>query len=195
MAGPPSDREFDFHPGMDMRWEVARSTEETSGEVFESTNWLDPGMPGPPVHVHPNAEESFEVIEGSLEVFKDGEWATFGPGEAATVPAGAPHTLRNGDEASKIVTRLRPAGRSEAFFRHLHSLIREGKLKRLPSKEPRSAIYAAMLFNNYPDVTRVTGPLSGASGRWPFSGEGLGSGSRSLMPLHGVATIFPRRPS
>ncbi len=32
---------------------------------------------------------------------------------------------------------------------------------RLPPNEPRSAIYAAMLFNRYPDVTHDTGPLNG----------------------------------
>ncbi len=155
-------RQLDFHPGMGMRWEITRSTEDTSGELFESVNWLDPRMPGPPPHVHPNAEESFEVIEGSLDVFREGEWTTLGPGATAAVPAGMPHTLRNGsDEPAKIVTRIRPAGRSEAFFRHMNKLIGEGKLKRLPPKEPQSAIYAAMLFDEYPDEIRATGPLNG----------------------------------
>jgi mannose-6-phosphate isomerase-like protein (cupin superfamily) len=147
---------------MGMRWEVTRSSDETSGELFESTNWLDPQMPGPPPHVHPNSEESFEVIEGSLDVFKDGQWTAVGPGETAAVPPGMPHTLRNAtDDPVKVITRLRPAGRSEEFFRHMHRLIHEGKLKRLPPKEPRSAIYAAMLFNRYPDEIRATGPVSG----------------------------------
>jgi quercetin dioxygenase-like cupin family protein len=160
-AATEGDRQLDFHPGMGMRWEITRSTEDTSGEVFESTNWLDPRMPGPPPHVHPNSEESFEVIEGSLDVFKDGEWTTLRPGATATVPPGVPHTLRNGaDEPAKIVTRIRPAERSEAFFRHMHKLIGEGKLKRLPPKEPGSAIYAAMLFNEYPDEIRATGRLN-----------------------------------
>ena len=39
--------------------------------------------------------------------------------------------------------------------------IHEGKIRRLPPKEPRSAIYAAMLFVSYPDVIRATGPLGG----------------------------------
>lgn len=43
----------------------------------------------------------------------------------------------------------------------MHSLIREGKVKRLPPKEPGSAIYVAMLFNRYPDEIRATGPLNG----------------------------------
>lgn len=143
-----------------MRWEVTRSTADSDGELFESTNWLDPRMAGPPPHVHPRGEESFEVIEGALDVNKDGEWITLGPGESIAVPAGETHTLRNGtDEPAVIVTRIRPAGASEGLFRDMHRLIAEGKIKRLPPREPRSAIYAAMLFKRYADDIRVVGPL------------------------------------
>src|SRR5437588_3384194 len=115
-----TERQLDFHPGMGMRWEITRSAQDSAGEVFESTNWLDPRMPGPPPHVHPNSEESFEVIEGSLDVFKDGQWTTLQAGATATVAPGVPHTLRNAtDEPVTAVTRIRPAGRSEAFFRHM----------------------------------------------------------------------------
>src|SRR6185503_6985232 len=78
-----NDRRLDFHPGMGMRWEVTRSTADTAGDLFEATNWLDPHMPGPPVHVHPTAEESYEIIEGALEVCVDGEWRTVRAGETA----------------------------------------------------------------------------------------------------------------
>jgi mannose-6-phosphate isomerase-like protein (cupin superfamily) len=155
------DRQLDFHPGMEMRWEITRSTEDTSGELFEATNWLDPRMPGPPVHVHPTAEESFEVIEGTLEVFMEGEWSRVGAGEKATVLTSVPHTLRNSGEPATIVTRVQPAQRFEAFFRDMHRLIHEGKIKRLPPKEPRSAIYAAMLFGEYPEEIRTTKPPNG----------------------------------
>ena len=33
-----NDRNLDFHPGMGMRWEITRSTEDTAGELFEATN-------------------------------------------------------------------------------------------------------------------------------------------------------------
>jgi hypothetical protein len=49
---------------MGMWWEITRGTEDTSGELFEATNWGEPRMHGPPTHVHPTAEESYEVIEG-----------------------------------------------------------------------------------------------------------------------------------
>jgi mannose-6-phosphate isomerase-like protein (cupin superfamily) len=162
MAASGADRQLDFHPGMGMRWEITRSTEETSGELFESTHWYDAGEPGPLVHVHPNTDDSFEVIEGSLEVCIDGQWRSLQAGETVTVPAGVTHTFRNAsDKPVEVISRIQPAGRSEAFFRDMHRLIHEGKVKRLPPKDPRSAIYAAMLIDAYPDEIRITKPPNG----------------------------------
>jgi hypothetical protein len=78
------DRRLDFRPGMGMWWEITRSTEDTSGELFEATNWIEPRMPGPPVHVHPTAEESYEVVEGALEVFMNGQWSPVSSCSSAT---------------------------------------------------------------------------------------------------------------
>jgi mannose-6-phosphate isomerase-like protein (cupin superfamily) len=157
-----ADRQLDFHPAMGMRWEITRSSEDTSGELFESTHWYDPREPGPIVHVHPNTEDSFEVIEGTLDVCIDGDWRPVEAGQTATVPVGVPHTFRNAsDQPVRVVTRIRPAGRSEAFFRDMHRLIHEGKIKRLPPKDPRSAIYAAMLLGEYPDEIRAVKPPNG----------------------------------
>ncbi len=60
-----------------------------------------------------------------------------------------------------VVCRHQPAGRSEAFVRDMHRLIHEGKIKRLPPKDPRSAIYAAMLIAAYPDEIRIVKPPNG----------------------------------
>jgi quercetin dioxygenase-like cupin family protein len=166
------DRELDFHPAVGERWEITHGAADGSGEVFEATVWLDARMPGPPPHVHPNSEESFEVLEGSLEVLTDGTWTTLRAGERATVPAGARHTFRNrSDEPAKISARMQPAGRSEEFFRHMVALIREGKIKR--PQELRSGIYFAMLFERYPDVSRVTGPFKVAFKALALIGKAL----------------------
>jgi quercetin dioxygenase-like cupin family protein len=157
-----SERQLDFHPGMPMRWEITRSTADTGGELFEATNFVGPQMAGPPVHVHPKAEESYEVVEGALDVFVSGEWTTLRAGETATVPAGVPHTLRNATtEPVRVVNIHRPALQFESFFRAMQALIQQGKIKRLPPKEPRSAIYVAMLFTKYPNEIRVTKPPNG----------------------------------
>ena len=114
------------------------------------------------------------MIEGSFDVFNDGQWTTLGPGATAIVSRGVPHTFRNrSDETAKVVIRIRPAGRSEAFFRHIHALIGEGKIKRLPPKEPRSAIYSVMLFDEYPDWSRPTGPMSGVFKALTLVGKAL----------------------
>jgi hypothetical protein len=87
------------------------------------------------------------VIEGALEVFMNGHWNPVRAGEKATVPAAMPHSVRTaGDEPARIVNIHQAAQRFEPFFRDMHRLIHEGKIKRLPPKDPRSAIYAAMLF-------------------------------------------------
>ncbi len=78
MAASGPDRQLDFHSAVGMRWEITRSTEDTSGEVFESMHWYDPREPGPIVHVHPNTQDTFAVIDGTLEVCIDGEWRPAG---------------------------------------------------------------------------------------------------------------------
>lgn len=121
-----------------------------------------PADAGSPLHVHPNSEESFEVVEGTFDVFLDGEWSRVQAGETATVPPNAPHTLKNAsDGPAKLITRIKPAGRSEELFRHMHRLIEEGKIGRLPPNRPRSAIYAAMVFGAYPDEILTAKPPNG----------------------------------
>src|SRR5215207_3210412 len=137
-------RQLDFHPAMGMRWEITRSTEETAGEVFESTHWYDAREPGPNVHVHPNSDDTFEVIDGTLEVCIDGEWRPVRAGEAVTVPAGAPHTFRNAsDQNAKVKRIMRPAGRSEAFFRDMHRLIGEYP-DEIRSVNPPNGVFKAL---------------------------------------------------
>ena len=77
-ASASADRHLDFHPGMGMRWKITRSTEETGGEVFESAHWYDAGEPGPPVHAHPDTDDTFAVVDGTLDVCIDGEWRSCG---------------------------------------------------------------------------------------------------------------------
>jgi mannose-6-phosphate isomerase-like protein (cupin superfamily) len=169
------DRQLDFHPGMEMRWEITRSTADTAGERFEATNWIGPGMAGPPVHVHPTAEESYEVIEGALDVFLHGEWSTLHVGESASAPAGVPHTLRNATaEPVRIVNIHRPALQFESLFREMQAVISQGKIKALPPKEPRSAIYVAMLFGKYPHEIRVVKPPNGVFKALAVVGRALG---------------------
>jgi len=55
----------------------------------------------------------------------------------------------------------------------MHRLIHEGKIKRLPPKDPRSAIYAAMLFGRYADEIRTVKPPNGVFKALAFVGRTL----------------------
>lgn len=150
---------LDMSDGLGASFEITKTAEQTGGELLEIINVLYPGMVGPPIHVHPTIEESYEVLEGEIEVYSGGGWSTVRQGESASVPPGEPHSVRNlGDEPARIRNLHAPALRFESFVRDMHHLIESGKIKSLPPSEPRSAIYAAMLFGAYPDEIRVVRP-------------------------------------
>jgi quercetin dioxygenase-like cupin family protein len=158
MQEQQSEHRYDWGAGTGMQFAITRSTEATSGEMLELTMWLAPGMDGPPVHTHP-AQETFEVTEGEIEVLLEGRWKRFVTGETAVVPKGAPHSVRNLSAQPAVAVNIhRPATRMEAFFVEGANLVGEGKIKNLPPKDPRSAVYAAMLFTKYDRDLRVTNP-------------------------------------
>jgi mannose-6-phosphate isomerase-like protein (cupin superfamily) len=150
-------RRIDFRPGMDMSWEIVRNGEDTDGELLEAESWLGPHSPSPPVHVHDNAEDSFEILEGRLDVKLDGIWRTYGPGERAAAAAGHRHTLRNAhDEPVRFINRHRPALDFEGFFRDIASLTSTQRMGAGTPRSPRQAIYAAMLFQAHPTAIRTS---------------------------------------
>jgi quercetin dioxygenase-like cupin family protein len=144
---------LDFRPGADMRWEITRVD-----EVLEMRNEFGARAGGPPVHVHPAAEESWEVLEGKLEVCVGGAWRMLGPGDKAIAAPGVPHTLRgHPDTPATIVNIHRPALRYAEFFRAFHRLVSTGAV-RLPPKDPRSFLYLGVLFTAYPELQRTVKP-------------------------------------
>ncbi|MBV8913108.1 MAG: cupin domain-containing protein [Acetobacteraceae bacterium] len=156
----PTDRILDFEPGMAMRWEITRSSAETGGELLETVNWLGPGADGgPPVHVHAAVEESYEVLEGAIDVFIGGEWHTLATGARVVVRPGTAHTLkRSGEGPARIINTHRPALRFEQMFREMCGLIRSGRIRGLAARDPRSLLYGAMLFTKYSDLQKATSP-------------------------------------
>lgn len=44
-----------------------KTAEDTDGELLEFEMFIDPAASGPPQHVHPKAEEQFEVLSGKMQ--------------------------------------------------------------------------------------------------------------------------------
>jgi quercetin dioxygenase-like cupin family protein len=157
MISKEPDRILDFAP-IGMWWEITRSTADTGGELFEAINVVAPGFAGPPLHVHPQAEESYHVIAGTLDVCLGGEWRELKPGESVTVPAGSAHTLKNTHAAEvRLLNVHKPALAFERFFRRFHTLVCAGGLK-LPPKDFRSIVLVSMLFVDHEQEIRSVKP-------------------------------------
>jgi mannose-6-phosphate isomerase-like protein (cupin superfamily) len=142
----PSDAVLDFNPTVGMVVE-GPPPDDPEMDPWQVTMVFAPGFAGPPVHIHARQEESYEVLSGVLDVFIDGQWRELGPGESVTVPAGAPHTIRNLHDAEmRALNEHAPALDFPRYMTGLHELVHTGKVRRLPPKDPKSVIYLSMLF-------------------------------------------------
>ena len=145
MTASDPARVLDFAP-IGMWWEITRSTADTHGALFEAVNVIAPDFAGPPLHIHPTAEESYSVLSGTLDVCVDRIWRRLNAGQSVTVPAGTPHTLRNtsGGEV-RLLNVHSPALDFEHFFRRLHALVNDHGVG-LPPKDFASLVLISMLF-------------------------------------------------
>lgn len=173
MTAQLQDRMLDFG-AMGMRWEITRSTSDTAGQLFEAINVLAPGFAGPPLHTHPFAEESYEVIDGALDVCVDGVWQQLAPGQSVQVPAGIPHTLRNTSATEvRLVNVHKPALDFEPFFRKLQALVVDGRMS-LPPRNFQSLVLVSMLFVAHEKEIRSANPPHSVMRIAAFFGKLLG---------------------
>ena len=144
--------DFQGFPG---RWEILETADETGGERFTTRIELDQ-QSELPAHVHPDAEESYQVVTGELEVQIEGEWSTLTAGQTRVIPPGTEHSFRNPGPAEVINTHS-PALRFEEFFRRFHSLKTERGVP-MPPDGIKAAILLAMLLVEYEDEQRSVHP-------------------------------------
>ena len=69
----------------------------------------------PPLHVHPEQDEGFYVLDGELSLYlAGGEERLVRAGEFFLAPRGVPHSYRAGDTGARALVQSSPAG-FEAF--------------------------------------------------------------------------------
>ncbi|WP_439879794.1 cupin domain-containing protein [Pontibacter sp. MBLB2868] len=83
--------------------------------VFEQIGHTPNG--GPPLHIHPNQDEWFYVLEGEY-LFQVGEERyTMEPGDTIFLPRNVPHAFVQLSENARVVVSYAPAGKMESFFK------------------------------------------------------------------------------
>lgn len=82
--------------------------------VFEQTGLTPKG--GPPLHIHPNQDEWFYIIDGEY-LFQVGEERyPMKKGDTIFLPRNVQHAFIQLSETGKVIVSYLPAGKMEAFF-------------------------------------------------------------------------------
>jgi quercetin dioxygenase-like cupin family protein len=110
---PVAGQEIEGFGGMRLRF----VTVEPGELVMEATYSGEAGMP--PAHLHPQQDERFEVIEGTMRAVVDGEETVYEAGESFEVPAGTPHQMA-AQGPTRTRWEVRPALRTAEFFERLY---------------------------------------------------------------------------
>lgn len=110
----------------------------------------------PPMHFHPAQDERFEVSAGELTVEFGGRTHVLHAGDSVDIPRGVLHRMWNsGDSPAQASWQVRPALRTENFFRRVHELRASGHHGKGGMLTP---LGGALMLRDYPDVFRMKVP-------------------------------------
>jgi mannose-6-phosphate isomerase-like protein (cupin superfamily) len=151
---------LDLNPVTGLLFEWRPAPEDPERDRWGVINVMAPGFGNLPLHHHKEADETFTVESGVLEVWHAGRWNKVGPGESYTVPAGGNHTLRNrGEVPVRLLDEHEPALEFPRYILQLHALVAMGKVKNMRRPSLTDLIYVGMLQQRYKrEITSVFPP-------------------------------------
>jgi mannose-6-phosphate isomerase-like protein (cupin superfamily) len=117
------------NPASGERITFRRTAAETDGELVAIDLELPPGarVPGG-LHIHPQQEERFEVVAGTMRFRMRRKRILAGPGAAVVVPPGVPHDFANvGGKTALVRVDIRPALKMEQLFETAVALAEQGR--------------------------------------------------------------------
>lgn len=117
---PDGGEELQFLGASRMRFKYDAGSD---GELAVYEYVSEPGVVGPPQHVHHGHDETFYVVAGTYEFTIGTDVVELVPGAFLSVPRETPHTFRNsGTSEGRIVGTFNPA-RFAGYFRELAEII------------------------------------------------------------------------
>ena len=132
------------------------STNE-SGNSETGVAFLKAGWDGPPIHVHVEQDETFRVLQGTLEVYKQDKWIQLSEGEEIFIPKNTPHSFRSRSSADCYYEYvITPKGGFTDMLRTFERLSQADKIR--SNKDLRSLMYMAMVFKQYEHEVQSTTP-------------------------------------
>lgn len=115
--------------------DIKVSQKDTNGDltVFEYTG-NEKG--GPPLHLHPNQDEIFFIVQGEYLFQVGDEKHTLKAGDTIFLPRTVPHTFAQLTDNGKMFFLFQPSSKMEDFFRTI------GNLTSPPTPEQGAKIFA-----------------------------------------------------
>ena len=113
---------------------------ETGGAFLLFEDSLDAGKVTP-LHQHPDADETFYMLEGEVRLHVDGGEQALAAGGIAIVPRGVPHAFLVTSARARMLC-LQTPGTGEAFYRHASYAADEGTSPRVDFDRVRQAAAA-----------------------------------------------------
>jgi len=162
-----------------MIFTVLQSAEDTGGKSLNLHWELLPGcnMKDPLIHTHPNAIETYEILEGEMEFFIGDKWVQAKKGDKLTVPIGVTHAFRNpSDKVVRVFNTHEPALKMEKYFEDVSKLLDKVTNNRKSSfaMNLKTMLYMGILMNNYRHDIIAVNPPDAAIKVLGFAGKLLG---------------------
>jgi mannose-6-phosphate isomerase-like protein (cupin superfamily) len=137
-----------------MRFTVLQASADTQGKSLDLHWELLPGcnMKDPLVHIHPNAIETYDVLEGEMEFFIQDKWIPARTGDKLSVPQGVTHCFRNPtNKIVRVFNTHQPALEMENYFEDVCKVLDKVTDNRRKDFQMSfsTMLYMSVLMNNY----------------------------------------------
>lgn len=141
-----------------------KTSADTDGAYLEvEATYAEMSDRRPPIHLHPNQDELFQVQEGELAFLVEGKEQTVSAGGELALPKGNLHTVWNpGPAPCTFRWRTTPALKTEYMYELLWNLAEDGKMGRHGKPRP-SLLQAEDLHIALPQRRRRPDGLRGAT--------------------------------
>jgi quercetin dioxygenase-like cupin family protein len=142
--GSVTARRFEFPDGS--LYDLVLTGASTNGARTEVEVTLGPTHTALAPHVHPQQVETYEVLDGELQVLNGGEWQTLKTGEILQIPAGTVHTYRNrSGQNVQFRNAHEPSLDADRYLERLYWLSAMNRIRQ--GRSLTSALYGSLLLD------------------------------------------------
>jgi len=148
------DQILDMSP-LGMIFKVVKSKSDTHGKSLDLEWELLPqcNMKDPLYHIHPEAIETYHLLEGEMEFFVKDKWIKAKKGDHLKVDIGVKHAFRNPtDNIVKVYNTHEPALNMEDYFEDVckvAELAKNPKSNKVSMKNVKTLLLFGKLMSNY----------------------------------------------